>query len=63
MVRIVLADEGTSELRPEGEGGASEANSQRKGVQAEGTVHAKAQRRKGWMDERNNEEARVLGAE
>lgn len=46
-VRIELADEWTSELRPEGEEGASEANSQREGVQAEETAHAKAQRREG----------------
>lgn len=35
VVRTGLSDEGTSELRPEGEG-ASEANSQRMGVSGRG---------------------------
>ena len=56
-----FADEGTSDLRPEGK--ASEANSQRKGGPARENSILKGPRRKGRVDERNSEEARVLGAE
>lgn len=56
-----FAEEGTSHLRFEGK--ASEANSQRKGVPGRENSICKGPRRKGRVDERNSEEARVLGAE
>lgn len=54
---------GTLQLRPEGEGVKQEQTASGGGCQVEGMASAKAQRRKGQADDRNSDEARVLGTE